>query len=727
MKVVEYSTIDLRGSNGARYTIDAYVAAGDGETTFLRLRDGRNLTVPTSAIQRIRHADSASPPSVIPAAPGKNNDEYAQRIKEFERSIADWPGTPTGDSTPTDWDLTNRIEWLRLRLDDLSQAPMNAKLLGDVQRVDRLCEHLLARLAEPKFTEAKRIRNSYLPGLKSANYRGKNRLTQVLRRCVAALRDAELEDWRRFSDRFVAHPHIQSQQRLTIHVDSNGEFQLPIRVALTGSEVDATDVRVVLDQYRGVEVVGQLPTIGKLLPGSAKTVQVRLLDRRRQGASDTVRLRAHLSYVGPNNETLTSAHQKMSIDLRARAAFQEIPNPFRDYASGVPVDDPQMFFGRESLISDIVTHLTQRPVGRCYGLYGQKRSGKSSVTGQVRAAIFGDDAIVCQLSMGTIDRSAITESFVAETLDQLREQLASRLSRDTFANLLTRWPDQRELSAGPLAGFRRAVNVTRALLRKDGRKEPRVILIVDEFTYLYELLRRDHVAEADQHQLRDFMRQWKGWLEAKLFSALVVGQDTMPAFLNAFANEFSVMHTERLDYLLPHETEALAERPIRKDDGTSRFTGYALASIHEYTGGHPFFSQILCDRIVTVANEQKRTDISEVDVDAAVETLISGSREIGVHRFDCLLSADNTGILLHQTSDDPYPADNDVARDVMQRIALVSGPQNKPISRDALELSSLEELVFDDLCRRNVLTIKDGRYQIRVLLFSEYVRRTIRG
>ncbi len=725
--MTEYDTIELRGSNGARYTIDACVMAGNSESTSLKLRDGRNLTVPTSAIQGVRRTDSPLRGVGEPVQRKPDEHAYVQRVKEFETALGDWPKSSSADSTPEDWDLTSRIEWLRLRLDDLSQAPLSDKLAGDVQRVDQLSELLLERLAEPKFPEAKTLRGSYLPKLKSANYPGKSRLAALLRRCVAGLRDAELEDWRRFSERFVAHPHIQSQQKLTIHVDSNGEFQLPIRVALTGTEADATDVRVVLDQYRGVEVVGQLPTIAKLLPGSVKTVQVRLLDRRRQGASDTVRLRAHLSYVGPNNETIVSAHQKLSIELRARAAFQEIPNPFRDYASGVPVDDPRMFFGRESLISDIVSHLTERPVGRCYGLYGQKRSGKSSVTGQVRAAIPSDDAIVCQLSMGTIDRSAITASFVTEVLDQLREQLAPRLGPDTFANLLTRWPDQRELTAGPLAGFRKAVNATRALLRKDGQREPRVILIVDEFTYLYELLRRDHVAAADQHQLRDFMRQWKGWLEAKLFSALVVGQDTMPAFLNAFANEFSVMHTERLDYLLPPETEALADRPIRKDDGTSRFTGYALASIHEYTGGHPFFSQILCDRVVTVANEHRRTDISEVDVDEAVETLISGSREIGVHRFDCLLSADNTGILLDQTFEDAHPADSDTAREVMQRLALVSGPQNKPIDRDALKLSSLEQLVFDDLCRRNVLRAKDGRYQIRVLLFSEYVRRTVRG
>ena len=126
--------------------------------------------------------------------------------------------------------------------------------------------------------------------------------------------------------------------------------------------------------------------------------------------------------------------------------------------------------------------------------------------------------------------------------DQLRLQVAARLDERTFARLLTRWPDQTAIASQPLASFRRACTAARALTRVGASDEQRIVIIVDEFTYLYELLRREHVAPADQAQLRDFMRQWKSLLESKTFSALVVGQDTMPYFLQAFPNEFSVMH-----------------------------------------------------------------------------------------------------------------------------------------------------------------------------------------
>ncbi|RYG85378.1 MAG: ATP-binding protein, partial [Alphaproteobacteria bacterium] len=333
-----------------------------------------------------------------------------------------------------------------------------------------MCETLNARLSEPGFQDAKERRREYEVASRAlGKHQQESKLAKTLKRCVRLLREAEAVDWREFCDRFTANPHIVvPSEKVPVEVAANGEFFLPLRVVLEDALAPAVNIRLIFDQARGIEPVGQLPVIGKLEPNETKTVRIRLIDRRRQGASDEVRVRVHLSYSGPSNETLTSTPQRFMLRLRKGGAFQEIPNPFRDYASGVPVDDPIMFFGREALIEDITTHLIQRPVGRCYGLYGQKRSGKSSLTGQVRGNLLGPDVIVCSLSMGTIDRSEITTSFVTEVLDQLREQLASRLNSSTFASLLTRWPEQRDLAAGPLASFRKALSATRALLRQEG-------------------------------------------------------------------------------------------------------------------------------------------------------------------------------------------------------------------------------------------------------------------
>lgn len=97
-------------------------------------------------------------------------------------------------------------------------------------------------------------------------------------------------------------------------------------------------------------------------------------------------------------------------------------------------------------------------------------------------------------------------------------------------------------------------------------------------------------------------------------------------------------------------------------------------------------------------------------------------REIGAHRFDCLLSADNTGILLNETSEDASAVTTETARTLLRRIALVAGEQNKPVTLEQLDLTGFERQVFADLCDRSVVTVRDDKYKIRVLLFSEYLR-----
>ena len=231
--------------------------------------------------------------------------------------------------------LSDRAEWLRLKLDEVAQWPVSERQAKEVQRVDQVYARLIARLAEPEFAGAKQLRQDYLDSLSSVILSRRGRLVGILRRFVAALRAAELDDWREFSERFAAHPHMESHQdRMTVHVEANGESSLPVRVALKEAVAPAINVRVVLDQFQEPESSANLLPIEKPGPGETRTVWVRMIDRRRQGAGSDVRVRAHLNYVGPNNETLSSAHQKLTVELRARAAFQEIPNPFRDYAAG---------------------------------------------------------------------------------------------------------------------------------------------------------------------------------------------------------------------------------------------------------------------------------------------------------------------------------------------------------------------------------------------------------
>jgi hypothetical protein len=720
----------LRGQQGT-HSVTASVEVSDSDSLRIKLPNGRSVAIPASAVITIERRDPTNPASFVPVKLPAPMETVASALDELMTQLLDGENLSelAVDVGVPDMSLAERVEMVHkgvLAATDLVTLPEHVSLLNELEQTT---EVLLRRLRSATYPEALELRGTFLRGLRglrnSCQGRGlSGTLTKRVSGLVDRIETAEQVEWNEYIRRFDARPRIVTAGVATINVDSSGEFVLPVRVTLDDAYLPAKHVTVVFDKHRGVEVVGHPPVVEALESGATVNLNVRMADRRRQGARDDLKIEGHLTYAGLNNETRHTARQKLTIRLRRSASYKPITNPFRDYASGIPVDNPGMFFGRETIIQEIVSHLSDPRSGRCYALYGQKRTGKSSALEQVRRRLEDEGVIVAVVPMGTIDRAAITVGFVSHVLDQYREQVGEQLSPQVFKNLLTRWPDSTDVEREPLRSFRKARTAARALLKAQGLSEPRFAIVVDEFTYLFEVLRRSHVSPAEHDQLRDFMRHWKGLLEAKLLSALVVGQDTMPHFLRAFPNEFSVMHTERLDYLTAEETERLADDPIRNDDGTSRFAGYALSAVPMYTDGHPFFTQIVCDRIVTVANEERRTEIAEFDVEAAIETLLAGPREIDFHRFDCLLSADNTGTLLSELgSEGTEETSSEVALRVLHRLARIAGGQNTPVHRDRLQLTTTEERVYRDLVVRQVITEREGSAQIRVLLFAEYLRR----
>lgn len=708
----------LRGKAGS-HSAEALVEMADFDSLRLRLNSGKSVSVPASAIITIEKR--------VPSDPGIWKNASLPTV--MGSIVSPLHTLMVGGSPAIGTTLAAEIERVQVALADASACitkPAHRKVMSDFEV---LLNFLLRRLRASTYGEAEEFRQNYLHGVIALRKQCAQDITAPeLGVAVSGLCDrvaiAENTDWAQYTQRFDPRPRIVTTGVVTINVDASGEFLLPIRITLDDTYLPATQVTVTLDNLRGLDLVGHSPVEDRLAPGDTVTLNVRMADRRRQGTRGDLKINARLTYAGVENVTRQTARQNVHIRLRATSPYQPISNPFRDYAGGIPIDDPGMFFGRDTLVNEIVELLTDPRLGRCYALYGQKRTGKSSVLEQVRLRLESDGVLVASVSMGTIDRQAITAGFVEQVVDQYRVQVGGRLGPKVFERLLTRWPDIASVEREPLRSLRRAVSGARALLKSQGITEPRFAIVVDEFTYLYEILLRPNVSTAESEQLRDFMRQWKGLLEAKLFSALVVGQDTMPHFLRAFPNEFSIMQTERLDYLTPDETEMLANEPIRNPDGSSRFAGYALSNIPGYTDGHPFFTQIVCDRIVTVANEERRTEIAESDVEAAIETLLSGPREIDFHRFDCLLSADNTDTLLtefglHQ-NDEPA---HEIALRVLYRLACLSGGQNSPVAVDRLHLTPIEELAYRDLVVRAVVVDRNGYAQIRVLLFAEYLRR----
>jgi hypothetical protein len=201
------------------------------------------------------------------------------------------------------------------------------------------------------------------------------------------------------------------------------------------------------------------------------------------------------------------------------------------------------------------------------------------------------------------------------------------------------------------------------------------------------------------------MRQWKSLLESRTFDAVLIGQDTMPRFKEAYPNEFGVTHDERISYLSAEEARALAEKPIRMS-GESRYKGASLDRLISLTAGSPFYLQIFCDRLVQHLNRNRLAFITESVVGDVLAQLTTGPSALTLDKFDPLITAGGESVAL-------VPKE--------KYLALLTSVALKPVT--AREVAQEDELLVRDLFAREVLEQDaGGRLGIRVGLFAEWLK-----
>ena len=381
------------------------------------------------------------------------------------------------------------------------------------------------------------------------------------------------------------------------------------------------------------------------------------------------------------------------------------PNPYAKAASGSHIDNEKMFFGRVRLVANIVEALRHPSGGQCFVLYGQKRSGKSSVV----------DAVCRQLIR--TEEKCIIASISAQSLvvkGNCKESLLARFALMLASRLKTAFADHRlpipddfpttsEIGANPMDAIERFV----AAIRGEGFFW---VITIDEFTAIHQ---------ESPDVVASFMHNWKAMLQEHLFNALIVGQDTMPKFMEEHPNDFCVSHNIRLSYLTKEECGKLASEPIELN-GKSRYLEDSLNKIYDWTLGSPYLVQKFCFRLVERLNANRRTFVVDADIDDVAKSMCTGSERMPANEFDSFV-----------TAGDENWADFD--KDTLTKALIVVAKESRitgwaPLecivheSGAADDTAVNEARVVEDLVKRDALTRYEGKLKIPVKLFAEWLR-----
>lgn len=420
-----------------------------------------------------------------------------------------------------------------------------------------------------------------------------------------------------------------------------------------------------------------------------------------------------------NADKFKKSESRLSLKLYSSEEFSPIENPYAPIADGGPVPiDSNMFFGREEFIGNIVNSIVASPSKQVI-IYGQKRCGKSSVLNHLKKRLQDTGSMFCVFfSMGDIVQNLSEAAFYYKILSSIKQELTN-LEFDGI-DVIPQYEIpvysvfKQEDEDNPLNSFMKyMIQFKLACKKTQGWEHKNLVVMIDEFTYLYTEIKNGHVSDS-------IMKQWKAVTqnERAQFSVVLVGQDVVPTFKKEdyARNAFGVIQDVRLTYLQESPARDLIIKPILDVNGESRYIGNAVTRIIDYTSRNPYYIQIFCSRLVEHMNRNKSISVTEADVIDVAQSFISGDQALEEDKFDNLIRAGETEDLQE------FPEEDILA--VLRQVAIGSkniGYCNKS-NIDALEDKERQDQILKNLAEREVLEQKgNDNYRIQVKLFQEWL------
>ena len=385
-------------------------------------------------------------------------------------------------------------------------------------------------------------------------------------------------------------------------------------------------------------------------------------------------------------------------------SFVEIENKFRHASGGEELDaDSDMFYGRESIIASILEAIVANRKNQI-AIYGQKRSGKSSLLNKIMGKLESDvdNSVFC----GKFNLQGLSDNEPNPTMWILKE-IATALTRgirkkgiksitqSTISNYFCKEQD-------PFNALRDFIE---HLNNMDEIKNSHFVVFIDEFTYLYQLIKEGKLG-------KDFMRRWIALVETPgiNFQTIVAAQDTLPHFMNESyaSNYFNKFSKEPLTYLTKEESLQLIKDPIQN----VIFLNHTDELIYEYTSGSAFFTQIFCTRLVDYLNLKTTHIVGKEDIENVANLLCTGTSRLEPSTFECLTKeADGSDF----NEEDNIKILRCIAESTRAGGHVKINDLNIGYPRE--RLSDL----LDNLYTRRVVSKHDDGYSINVKLFVKWI------
>lgn len=497
-----------------------------------------------------------------------------------------------------------------------------------------------------------------------------------------------------------------------INESDDCDIQVSISNSLNCSPI--SDITINIIDSEGIVLKNSSETFSTTLRGGGEPIIGRFTIHFpvaiiKQGAADLI-----FNY---KFKILTTGEEKsvtktLSIVFYDSKNFVEVQNPYAEHAKSNIVENPEMFKGRTELINKIYgTIMSTKSKG--YVLYGQKRSGKSSVLWHLEKKFnssLNAFAVYYQTGLSIAQDNNVEANFYYRILTTIERKINKLKSLGETVPDVGKTILKELMLNPPIVFYDRLNEIKISFSESQEWRDKKLVLIIDEFTYIFYQIKKGTISQT-------FMQNWKAFIEDGGFSVVVSGQDTMKQFIQEFPNEFGMFKPERLTYLDIDAAKELIDEPIwDKYNNRSRYTRDSIYKIISLTACSPFYIQIICNELVRFMNSKRKPVLTPRDVEDVVFSLCKGQNSLTEFDFENLLSAGDKQL-------DKIKPDEAFA--ILSEIAKLTKTLNFA-RRDDISVYSLEKDndIINDLLERAVLeeeSVVSNRYKIQVQLFKDWL------
>lgn len=427
-------------------------------------------------------------------------------------------------------------------------------------------------------------------------------------------------------------------------------------------------------------------------------------------------------------------------------------NPYLKLANGTALGGKdKMFYGRSDETQKFWNHVLdenqQLIPGKVTIVYGQKRSGKSSLVNQFIAdmeenkysegktyVVYFDN--ICNVAKGEAEVATFYKRLYIHIFDQIDENMSDETIREILLKMgckeenIGEEPSLKEFITGD-PDFRdvRIKKFMKLLTTgKIGNKKCNVVLVMDEFTSL--CVRVQQNINANRPEWRDVPQIIKQFSDLG-FIPIVIGHAFM---MSSFEKLNSLNSLAQMD-LYEMEVSALAKPdskkliriPMKEAFGVDPFDTTmgetAIEKLLDLSGRSPYVLNNLCNQLFEEHKGRVDIRITEGHVNEMVDNWLHGKEtvKLSARLFEMIIveADDNAQIdlesrptwkLLEYISE---LSRNNNNRECFRKDVLEKYPDEERNGIDAL---------IREMHKRHIIEESEGKVKIYIGLFSEYVR-----